>query len=69
MMNFKWGREGYLASVISPTFEHVQDINNPAPSGTAAFDQPPREPARSQRGIQKSAIIQASFGVIWGNIG
>jgi len=39
-MNFKWEREGYLASVIFPIFEHVHDINNPRPSRTVAVDQP-----------------------------
>jgi hypothetical protein len=26
VMNLRWGREGYLASAIFPTFEHVPDI-------------------------------------------
>jgi hypothetical protein len=42
VMNFRWGREGYLASVIFLIFEHVHDINNLRPPRTAAVDQPRR---------------------------
>jgi hypothetical protein len=36
-MKLRWGRTGYLASVIFPIFEHVHDITD-LPTGTGGDD-------------------------------
>jgi hypothetical protein len=54
VMNFRWGRKGYLASVIFRTFEHVH--------GMTDLPKPIRHPAARSRDVNAAWAIDTLTG-------